>query len=90
MVQSAGAPQAQRKDEPQVRGTHRFPVDRRRAGRGVRVRLDATGRDVVERAQLRVKGEVFGDTGPFALPESGEDSAHFHTANQVEQLNPAV
>lgn len=40
--------------------------------------------------QFRVQGEVFGDTGPTDLPESGGDSAHFQTAKPADQLDLVV
>jgi hypothetical protein len=40
--------------------------------------------------QFRVLGEVFGDTGPIDLPDSGGDSAHFETAKPVDQLDLVV
>jgi hypothetical protein len=36
---------------------------------------------------FRVVGEVFGDTGPTNLPESGSDSARFQTTKAVERLH---
>ncbi|MFB9924892.1 hypothetical protein ACFORO_25990 [Amycolatopsis halotolerans] len=39
---------------------------------------------------FRVKGEVFGDTGPINLPESGGDSAHFQTEKAADQLDLVV
>lgn len=41
-------------------------------------------------AQFRVRGEVFGDTGPINLPDSGADSARFRTGKSAEQLNLVV
>jgi hypothetical protein len=40
--------------------------------------------------QFRVQGEVFGDTGPTDLPETGGDSAHFQTAKPADQLDLVV
>ncbi|WP_336158215.1 hypothetical protein [Amycolatopsis sp. VC5-11] len=40
--------------------------------------------------QFRVKGEVFGDTGPIGLPDSGSDSARFQTKKAADQLDLVV
>jgi len=40
--------------------------------------------------QFRVKGEVFGDTGPIELPPAGYDSAHFSTPKPAEQIDLTV
>ncbi|MEV8615711.1 hypothetical protein AB0383_48805 [Amycolatopsis sp. NPDC051373] len=40
--------------------------------------------------QFRVRGEVFGDTGPIDLPAAGHDSAHFSTAKPAEQIDLTV
>jgi hypothetical protein len=39
---------------------------------------------------FRVVGEVFGDTGPTNLPNSGGDSAHFQTTKAVGLLDLVV